>query len=162
MPRTDDDERPIWIHSPLLNWRQVYGWLIEAGVKKAIPPEHLHYTQATVRVPVRWDDLRLRTTELVIPAGLKTVQIFAYTIKAMTFGHDEVRERHSYLAGIFPQMDHAVLRPHVSLYKGGRMPRGEVYTGPLVFGPEQADVFDAANAMGIKHVVVADRLAQPD
>jgi len=159
--RTDetmDQQDPVWVHRPLLSTRPVLEWLHQAGVRKVMPLDQLHLTQATVRTPVSWKGLTLREDELVIPAGLKTVQIFAYTIKALTFGHPAVKERHEELLGIFPQMDHPILRPHVSLYKGGRMPRGDPYTGELVFGPEVAEVFDANNTQGIKHVQVGDLL----
>ena len=149
---------PLWISRPLLNWRDVYRWGLEAGIRKMMPPEQLHLTLATVRTPVSWDGLDLETMDLVVPAGHKPVQIFAWTIKALTFGHPAVTARHELLLGRFPDMDHPALRPHVSLYKGGRMP-SIGYEGALVFGPERAAVFDAANAQGIKHVKVADLLA---
>jgi len=149
---------PLWIARPLVSLRPVLEWCAEAGIRKIIPPEHLHLTLATVREPVEWGDLRLQDDRLVIPAGFKTCQIFAYTIKALTFGHPAVKARHEELLGMFPQMDHPLLRPHVSLYKGGRMPRTG-YEGELVFGPERAEEFDASRAMGIKHVKVEDALA---
>lgn len=154
-PRT---HAPLWIHRRLLNWRDVYRWAPDAGIRKMMPPEQLHMTLATVRAEVEWGDLRLRDDELVIPAGPKAVQIFAYTIKALTFGHPAISERHQELLSLFPQMDHPILRPHVSLYKGGRMPRAP-YEGELVFGPEIAGIFDASNSQGIKHVKVEDLLA---
>lgn len=149
---------PLWIARPLLTVRPVLEWLSGEGIKKVIPPEQLHLTLATVRTPVEWGDLDLRTDELVIPEGFKTAQIFAYTLKALTFGHPDIKSRHDQLLARFPEMDHPLLRPHVTLYKGGRMPRGG-YEGPLVFGPERAEVFDATNTMGIKHVKIADMLA---
>lgn len=115
-------------------------------------------TLATVRTPVDWSGLEKRDDELVIPAGLKTVQIFAYTIKGLTFGHPAVKARHEELLAMFPEMDHPILRPHVSLYKGGRMPHAP-YEGELVFGPERAEEFDLDRAHGLKHVKVADVLA---
>jgi len=55
-------------------------------------------------------------------------------------------------------MDHAdVMRPHVSLYKGGRMPKTE-FQGEIVLGPEIAEEFVAGNALGIKHVRTDDDL----
>lgn len=39
------------------------------------------------------------------------------------------------------------------------MPRDEVYTGELVFGPERAAVFDNDNVAGTKHAKIADLLA---
>ncbi len=156
--RTTMTKQPLWIHRRLLNWQNVYQFGIEAGVKKMMPPEQLHMTLATVREPVEWGDLKLRQDKLIIPTGHKAVQIFAYTIKALTFGHPDIKSRHEELLEMFPMMDHPLLRPHVSLYKGGRMPKIG-YEGELVFGPEQADVFDAANTAGIKHVKIADMLA---
>lgn len=102
-----------------------------------------------------WSGLELRTDEIVIPAGPKPVQIFAWTIKAIVFDHPAIRARHEELLALFPGMDHPKLRPHISLFKGGRMP-DLVYDGEIVLGPEQADVFDASNTTGIKHVKVAD------
>lgn len=148
----------LWIGRPLLNIRPVMEWAHEVGIRKVIPPEHLHLTLATVRTPVEWSDLDLQAEDLVIPAGLKTAQIFAYTIKALTFGHPAIKARHEQLLAMFPEMDHPILRPHVSLYKGGRMPRAP-YEGELVFGPEVAKEFNSDAAMGIKHVKVADLLA---
>lgn len=153
--------QPLWIHRKLLNLKAVYGFGVEAGVPKMMPPEALHMTLATVRVPVEWGDLKLRQDTLVIPAGHKTVQIFAYTIKALTFGHPEIKARHEELLKMFPMMDHPLLRPHVSLYKGGRMPKIG-YEGELVFGPEIAEAFDAGNAHGIKHIKTRDALAMMD
>lgn len=149
---------PLWISRPLISTKPVVQWAHEAGVRKIIPLDHLHLTLATVREPVEWGEISLEAEDLVIPAGLKTVQIFAYTIKALTFGHPAIKARHEELLGIFPQMDHPILRPHVSLYKGGRMPKIP-YEGELVFGPERAIEFNADNAQGIKHVKVTDLLA---
>jgi hypothetical protein len=148
---------PVWIHRPLLNVTNVYRWGVLAGVQKMMPADSLHLTLATVRDPVRWKGLPLLDDELVVPAGAKPVRIFAYTIKALTFGHPEIGRRHDELLALFPSMDHPVLRPHVSLYKGGRMPRLE-YDGELVFGPERAEEFDARNAMGVKHVRISDHV----
>lgn len=148
---------PVWIHRPLINIPNIYRWGVQAGIPKMMPPESLHMTLATVRQPVAWGDLELQNDELVIPAGFKAVQIFAYTIKALTFGDPRIKARHEELLARFPMMDHPLLRPHVSLYKGGRMPKIG-YEGELVFGPERAEVFDAGNAMGIKHVRIADHV----
>lgn len=150
-------EAPVWLYRPLRNVDDVYRFGVDAGIKKMMPPEALHMTIATVRTPVSWDGIELLTDELVIPAGHKTVQIFAYTIKALTFGHPQVKARHEEILALFPQMDHPLLRPHVSLYKGGRMPKIG-YEGELVFGPERMEEFDAGNAKGIKHLVIADYL----
>lgn len=128
---------------------------MDAGIRKMIPFDQQHFTQATIRQPVAWEDLELDPNELVIPAGPKATQIFAYTIKALVFDHPMIRRRHEHLLHLFPQMDHPTMRPHLSLYKGGRMPR-VVFEGELVFGPEIADKFDANNALGIKHVKVGD------
>ena len=97
-----DEEAPVWVYRPLESVRNVYEWGVTAGVPKMMPPSSLHMTLATVRVPVRWGDLKLRTDTLVIPAGFKTVQIFAYTIKALTFGHPEIKARHEELVEMFP------------------------------------------------------------
>ena len=144
---------PLWLHRPLLNWRDIYAWGLEQGIRKMMPPEQLHVTLATVRQPVEWndDDLELETDELVIPAGPKPVQIFGYTLKALAFSDERIERRHGILLGRFPQMDHPILRPHVTLFRGGKMPK-VAYHGPLVFGPEFAEVFSEANARNIKHV----------
>lgn len=148
--------RPLWISRPLINWRSLIPWAEEAGIRKIMPPEHLHMTIATVREPVRWDELALHDDEIVIPDGPKRTEIFAFTIKAIAFSHPAILERHAELARIFPTMDHVSrIRPHVSLYKGGRMPIVP-YSGELVFGPERAMEFDEANVKGIKHVRVQD------
>lgn len=143
--------RPLWLHRRLLSIAGVKAWGIDAGIRKMIPFDQQHFTQATVREPVEWGDLQLDPNELVIPAGPKQTQIFAYTIKALVFDHPTIRARHAYLLDRFPMMDHPTMRPHMSIYKGGRMPRIP-YEGELVFGPEIAEEFDASNAMGIKHV----------
>lgn len=150
-------EAPLWLSRPLINWIDVYRWGAEAGIKKMMPPDQLHLTLATVRAPVSWDGVELIENEIIIPAGHKSVQIFAWTIKALTFGHPEIKARHESLVARYPQMDHPLLRPHVSLYKGGRMPQNG-YEGELVFGPERLEVFDAENYQGIKHVKLADYL----
>jgi hypothetical protein len=118
-----------------------------------MPPEQLHLTLATVREPVEWadEDLALDTGELTVPAGLKPVQIFGYMVKALAFSDLRVERRHEILLARFPQMDHPMLRPHVTLFRGGKMPKA-AYHGELVFGPEVAEVFNEANARGIKHV----------
>jgi hypothetical protein len=79
------------------------------------------------------------------------VQIFGYTVKALAFSDLRVERRHQILLARFPQMDHPMLRPHVTLFRGGKMPKA-AYHGELVFGPEIAEVFNEANARGIKHV----------
>jgi hypothetical protein len=152
------EARSLCLTRPLLNIRPVFEYLEAIGVRKAIPPEHLHMTVATVRTPVDWSGLRTREDVLVVPAGLKTIQIFAYTIKGLTFGHPEVKARHEELLAMYPGMDHPILRPHVSLYKGGRMPHTP-YKGELVFGPERAEEFDIGRAHGLKHVKVSDFLS---
>ena len=148
---------PLWLSRPLLNVDEVYSWLRDAGVKKAIPPEQLHLTLATVREDVEWQDLDLESDEIVIEAGEKPVQIFAWTIKALTFSHPDLITRHAELLSIYPAIDHPSFRPHLSLYKGGRMPK-TVYTGALVFGPERAREFNPDNSQGIKHIKIADHL----
>lgn len=152
------NHRSICLVRPLVNQRNVLEWLMGMGVRKTIPQDQMHLTMATVRDPVDWTGLTLRDDELVIPAGEKPVQIFAYTIKALTFGHPDIASRHQELLKLFPNMDHPVLRPHVSLYKGGRMPKG-IYNGPLVFGPERATPFAEDRALGVQHVPIADALA---
>jgi hypothetical protein len=118
-----------------------------------MPPEQIHVTLATVRQPVEWaeDDLELANNELVVPAGPKSVQIFGYTVKAIAFADPRIERRHEELLARFPQMDHPVMRPHVTLFRGGKMPK-RPYHGELEFGPEIADVFDEARARNIKHV----------
>lgn len=143
---------------PLIRQEELLRWLADQGVRKIIPPDQLHLTLATVREEVDWAGLRTRDDELIVPAGLKTIQIFAYTIKAVTFGHPAIRERHEELKLLFPTMEHPVLRPHVSLFKGGRMP-SEPFPGELVFGPERAEPFDLSRAHGIQHVSIEDALA---
>ena len=120
-----------------------------------MPPGELHLTLATVRTPVDWSELELCSEPLVVPAGLKTVQIFGYTVKALSFGHPDIKARHDELVNLFPEIDHKILRPHVSLFRGGRMPRME-YTGELVFGPEIAAEFDEVKGRNIKHVKIDD------
>lgn len=148
----------LCLSRPLLNWIDAYRWLESEGIRKAIPPSDLHMTLATVRDEVDWSGLVPDDRELVVPAGQKSVQIFAYTIKGLTFGHPEVSRRHAELLSMFPTMDHPTLRPHVSLYKGGRMP-GSCYPGELVFGPERAEEFDLSRAHGIQHASVSDCIA---
>lgn len=142
---------PLWLHRPLLNWRDVYAWGLDEGVRKMTPPEQLHVTLTTVRQPVEWTDLELETDGLIIPVGPKPVQIFGYTVKAVAFADLRIERRHEELLARFPQMDHPLLRPHVTLFRGGKMPKGS-YHGELVFGPEIAEVFDEAGARNIKHV----------
>lgn len=149
------DLKPLWLHRPLLNWQDVFSWAAEAGVKKIMPPDQLHVTLATVRKPVAWDELELQTGDLIVPAGPKAVQIFGYTAKGLVFEHPDLISRHTELLGRFPQMDHSRLRPHVTLFRGGKMPTLP-YSRELVFGPEIASVFDEDNARNIKHVKVRD------
>jgi hypothetical protein len=152
--------KPLWLYRPLLNIRPVLEFAQRVGVTKVMPPEHLHATLATVRPPCDWDDLALETDEIIIPAGMKKIQIFGFHAKGLTFGHERFSSRHAELARLYPAMDHAsLLRPHVTLYRGGKMPRGDVgYEGELVFGPEIAVEFDEVEARGIKHVKLADYL----
>lgn len=160
MTRNDDvpGSGPVWIHRRALDVPAIYAWGIEAGVRKMFPPEEMHFTQATVRSAGAWGDLRLDGNELVIPAGPKPVQIFAFTIKAVAFDHPRIRERQAFLLERFPDMDHGTsMRPHLSLYKGGRMPR-ITFDGEIVLGPEIAMPFDAGNVLGIKHVRIADHV----
>jgi len=148
---------PLWLSRPLINVEDVYSWLRDAGVKKAIPADQLHLTLATVRDPVEWDNLPLQQDELVFPEGEKPVQIFAWTIKALVFSNEQITKRHAQLLELYPTIDHPDFRPHLSLYKGGRMPKA-VYRGPLIFGPERALPFDDDNSKGIKHIKIDDYL----
>ncbi len=75
-----DGKSPVWISRPLVNTGDVFEWLHRVGVRKVMPANQLHMTLATVREPVDWSDLAPQTDELVVPAGLKTIQIFAWTI----------------------------------------------------------------------------------
>lgn len=146
---------PLWLSRPLVNTDEVYRWLRDAGVKKAIPPDQLHLTLATVRDPVKWEDLPLQEDEIVIGQGDKPVQIFAWTIKALVFADERISLRHQELLSLYPTMDHPNFRPHLSLYKGGRMPKS-TYAGRLVFGPERAQPFSDDNSKGIKHIKIDD------
>lgn len=146
---------PLWVHRPLVNWQDVFRWAIEAGIKKLMPASELHVTLATVREPVDWNGLELLTNTLTVPAGLKTVQIFGFTKKGLTFGHPEISARHAELVQRFPNIDHPILRPHVTLFQGGKLPHLP-YEGELVFGPEVATTFDAEKAKYIKHIVLKD------
>ena len=118
-----------------------------------MPPHELHVTLATVRVPVEWGDLELLTDEIEVAAGLKTVQIFGYTSKALTFGHPDIKSRHDELVVRYPQIDHTLLRPHVTLYRGGKMPHLP-YEGQLIFGAEVAAEFSEQKARDIKHIKI--------
>lgn len=149
--------RPLWISRPLENWQDVCAWAQDAGVRKIIPPEHLHLTMATVREPVDHSLVTAEEDEIIIAPGAKPVQIFAWTIKALTFTDPRLTARHAELLRAYPAMDHPDFRPHLSLFKGGRMPRSE-YDGPLVFGPERILEFGSDNSRGIKHAKVSDLL----
>lgn len=149
---------PVWLHRRVLNVADVFAWLVEAGVPKAMPPGQIHFTQATIRTPVDWSGIEPDQEGIILPEGPKPTQIFASTIKALTFRDDRIARRHAALLTRYPMIDHPVMRPHVSLYKGGRMPKG-VYDGPLHLGPEILTGFDASNAMGIKHVRTHEALA---
>jgi len=155
---TASHARPAWLHRRVLNVEDVLSWLVEAGVPKCMPTDQIHFTQATIRQPVDWTGVEPDADELVIPAGPKPTQIFASTIKALTFRHERIADRHALLLSRYPMIDHPVMRPHVSLYKGGRMPR-TVYEGPLRLGPEMLTEFDPANVQGIKHVKVIEALS---
>lgn len=145
--------KPAWLHRPLLNWQDVYRFALEAGVKKMMPPEQLHMTLATVRDPVDWSLVELQTNELVIPEGFKSVQILGWTVKALTFGHPDIKARHEEIKAIYPQMDHPLLRPHVSLFRGGKLPQ-QGYLGKLIFGPEILEEFSEEKGRNIKHVKI--------
>ena len=147
--------KPLWLYRPLLNWQDIYTWGIEQGIKKMMPPEQLHLTLATVREPVEWGDLDLKDDILIVPAGYKIVQIFGYTVKALAFGHPKIKERHEGLIERFPEMDHPLLRPHVTLFRGGKMPKAG-YEGDLIFGPEIADEFNEELARNVKHIKIAE------
>lgn len=151
-----DDMKTLWLHRPLINWQDIFDWANETGVKKLMPPEQLHLTLATCREPVDWSDLVLKEDILEVEAGHKTVQIFGFMAKAIAFGHPAVKERHEELAALYPTMDHsAMLRPHVTLMRGGKMPK-EPYLGKLVFGPEVAQEFNETAIREIKHVLAKD------
>lgn len=146
--------KTLWLHRPLINWQDIYTWAIQTGVKKLMPPEQLHLTLATCRQPVDWTGLELRQDTLEVEAGHKVVQIFGFMAKAIAFGHPAIKERHTELASLYPTMDHsAMLRPHVTLMRGGKMPK-QPYMGPLVFGPEVAQEFNETAIREIKHVLV--------
>jgi len=124
-----------------------------------MPPEQLHLTLATCRTPVDTSGLVLQTNTLTIEPGYKVVQIFGFMAKAIAFGHPAIKERHEELAAMFPTMDHAsLLRPHVTLMRGGKMPKS-AYEGSLVFGPEVLAEFNETAVREIKHVLVKDVLA---
>jgi hypothetical protein len=148
------DSKTLWLHRPLINWQEVFQWAIESGIKKLMPAEQLHLTLATCRTPVDWSQLNLRTDTLTIEPGHKNVQIFGFTAKAIAFGHESIKERHRELADLFPTMDHsAMLRPHVTLMRGGKMPKVP-YHGSLVFGPEVAVEFNETAAKNVKHQII--------
>jgi len=151
--------RPLWMSRRLENWKDVCLWAETAGVKKIIPPEQLHLTLATVREPVDHSLVTPKEDTIVIERGPKPVQIFAWTIKALTFDDPRLSARHEELLSIYPAIDHPVFRPHLSLYKGGRMPKIG-YEGLLVFGPERVIEFDPDNSRGIKHAKVTDILGR--
>jgi hypothetical protein len=154
----NDTMKTLWLHRPLLNWREVYDWAKETGIKKLMPPEELHLTLATCREPVDWSNLTLMTDTIEVEAGHKVVQIFGFVAKAIAFGHPAVKERHAELAKLFPTMDHPdIMRPHVTLMRGGKMPK-EPYLGKLVFGPEVAQEFNETEIREIKHVKVKEYL----
>lgn len=150
--------QPLWISRPLENWQDVCRWAQDAGIKKVIPPEQMHLTLATVRDPVDHSLVTPQEDRLTIGPGVKPVQIFAWTIKALRFTDDRLGSRHAELMALYPTIDHPDFRSHLSLYKGGRMPKIP-YDGPLIFGPERIAVFDQANSHGIKHAKVADLLS---
>ena len=147
--------KPLWLYRPVINTPDLYRWCALVGIKKMYPEDQLHMTLATVRQPVEWGDLDLQTDELIVPAGFKAIQIIGWTVKALTFGHPAVKARHEELLARFPKMDHPLLRPHVSLYRGGKMIH-EGYEGELVFGPERAEIFDEVKGRGIKHIRVSE------
>lgn len=154
--------KTAWLYRPLLNTQEVYQWASEIGIKKMMPANELHMTLATCRSPVDWNLITLQTNQLEIPAGYKTVQIFGYIAKAISFGHPAVKERHEELAALLPTMDHpTVLRPHVTLMRGGKMPR-EGYPGRLLFGPEVLEEFNERAVKEIKHVLVRDMIEGPE
>jgi hypothetical protein len=144
----------FWLSRPVLNWDDIYKWAGTAKVQKLMPPSELHMTLATVRKPVDWKDLEIHKDTIEIPAGFKKVEIFAFTIKALIFKNDRISARHQQLLSLYPEMDHTHFRPHVSLYKGGRMPKAD-YEGPLVLGPERIEEFDP-DFQGVKHMKVSD------
>lgn len=151
--------KPLWLYRPLLNWQDVFDWAHAAKVKKMMPPEQLHMTLATVRTPVDWSLVTPQEDELVIPAGHKVMQIFGFTVKALAFGHEGVKARHEEIAALYPEMDHAaMLRPHVSLFRGGKFVH-DPYEGELVFGPEVLSEFNEEKGRNIKHVKVVDYVA---
>lgn len=142
---------PFWLHRPLINVQDIYHWAVEAGIKKMMSPDQLHITLCTVRSPVEWEGLELRDDTVEIEAGHKTVQIFGFTAKGLAFGSRVFKERHTELVEIFPGMDHpALFRPHVTLYRGGKMPPTP-YEGKLVFGPEVASEFREEAVKNLKH-----------
>ena len=145
----------LWLYRPLLNWQDIYAWAHSVGVKKIMPRETLHTTILTVHTPCELDDLDLLDNEIHVPAGLKTIQLFGWTVKALTFGHPEIKERHDELSILFPKNEHPILRPHVSLFRGGKM-ISECYEGALIFGPEIAKEFNGMKGRRIKHVEVSD------
>jgi hypothetical protein len=150
--------KPLWISRPLLNWQDVWRWAEQNRVKKMMGPEELHVTLGTMRDPVDWSLAEPLTDTVEIPAGHKSMQIFGFTVKAIAFGNEAFKERHEELARLYPTMDHAaMLRPHVSLYRGGKMVN-EPYLGKLVFGPEVFNEFNEIKARDIKHVKVAGYL----
>lgn len=152
--------KTLWLYRPLLNTSDVVQWAYETGIKKIMPVNELHLTLATCREPVDWSGITLQTNQLVIPEGYKTIQIFGYIAKAISFGHPAVKERHEELAALLPTMDHSnILRPHVTLMRGGKMPR-EGYPGKLVFGPEVLEEFNETAVKNIKHVLVKDLIPE--
>lgn len=151
--------KSLWLYRPLVNWHDIYVWANSVGIKKMFPPDQLHATLASVREPVSWGGIEdhLESNTLTIPAGFKAVQILGWDIKALTFGHPDISARHKALVELFPGMEHHLLRPHVSLFRGGRMIT-EGYEGELILGPERVQIFDPHGGR-IKHVLVSETLA---
>jgi len=154
---SDRNMAPVWISRKLINTDDIYRWASGIGIKKMLPPEHLHLTLATVREPVDWSLVTLREDDLHLGPAKRPVQIFAWTIKALCVPDPLLDARHADLFAVYPQMDHPAFRPHISLFKGGRMPTA-TYDGPIALGPERIMEFNADNARGIKHMKVLDLL----
>lgn len=144
--------KTFWLYRPVLNADDILLWAGANRVKKIMPLEELHTTIAVVREPVEWP-VDLKTNEITITGA--SMQIFGYTVKALAFECPELVERRAELAERFPQMDHVTnMRPHVSLYRGGRMIQTD-YTGDIILGPEQIVEFVEEQGRNIKHVSVA-------
>ncbi len=140
----DNRQIPFWLYRPLLNWKDIYRWAIESGIEEMVSPNQLHTTLATVRSNIDWSVVGdLDTEEIKIEPGDKPLLELGLKndVVCLSFDSAILTARNRAIAAVAPIDYPDAFHPHVTLKREHPVLPRAVYTGPLVFGPEDIHPF---------------------